>query len=273
MVIQGAAAAVPRLKTKLRPLALALVLTLGTAACLPPAQAGGWPVFDVSNLMEMIVEKIGTIEQWGVDNQKQIEHLQQMIKGNDLAQLNSNLNNLTSWGELQSVYQDTMSRIYAAQALWQEYEKMADFFSSLKTTEAWMYCLQQDSSCNFDQYFELIDETIIAMSKNAVSNAQKMQSNLQQKANVLKQLQLEGQHAQGHADILDNLSKINAETSSSLLDLNSQSAQLVELISREQAGEAVSRQAALAREENFASKGSYQGEDHVSLTLPGSFLR
>lgn len=248
--------------------ALVTLLSAGTLT-LPLEQAqAAYTVFDPQNLAEMLTEKVSTIEQWGVDNMKQIEQLQELVKGNNLAQVNSSLNNLSSWDELKQVYEETMAQIYAVQSLWREYEAMADFLSSLNSTEAWLYCLQQNSTCNFDQYFELIDKTIVTFSQNSVLNAQKMQQHLQSKAQNLKQLQLEGQKAQGHADILDNLAKINTETASSLIALNSQSAQLVELISREQANEAVTRQATLARQQAFAEKGGYNGERHVELRLP-----
>lgn len=246
----------------------AALLTAGGAA-LPVREAqAGWPVFDAQNLTEMVIEKIAMIQQWGVDNMKQIEQLQELVKGNNFAQINSTLNNIGSWNEIKKVYEETMAQIYAVQSLWKEYEAMAEFLSSLNSTEAWMYCLQKDSTCNFDQYFELIDKTIVTFSQSSILNARKMQQNLQTKAQSLKQLQLEGQSAKGHADILDNLAKINTETASSLIALNSQSAQLVELISREQANDAVTRQATLARQQAFAERGGYQGEQHVDLLLP-----
>lgn len=236
-----------------------------------PAASAGLPVFDSSNLTEMVVQKIATIEQWGIDNQKQIEQLQQLMRANELTAVNSALNQQGSWAAVGSVFDASLTQIYAVQSLWREYEKAADFFSSLKTTEAWLYCLKQGSSCSFDRYFKLIDENVITQSQGAAQNAQQMQQNLQRKAELLKTLKSEAVTVEGHADLLDNLSRINAETASSLIDLNSQSAQLIELISRDQLNEAAARQALQARQEAFADKGDYPGETHVDLTLPTSF--
>ncbi len=236
-----------------------------------PALASGLPVFDASNLTEMVVQKIATIEQWGIDNQKQIEQLQQLQRANDLTAVNSALNQQSSWSTVSSVFDSSLTQLYAVQSLWQEYEKAASFFSSMKTTDAWLYCLKQNSSCSFDRYFKLIDENVITASQGAAQNAQQQLQNLQRKTELLKSLKSEAVKVEGHADLLDNLSKINAETASSLIELNAQSAQLIELISRDQLNEAATRQAQQARQEAFADKGDYPGESHVDLTLPTSF--
>ena len=202
---------IKRLSKSCSVLTAAAAVGLGVLLTAASPRAAALTVFDPQNLAEMLVENISTIEQWGVDNQKQIEHLTELRRANDLSEINSALTMQDSWNEIEAMRAESLQLVNAAAAMWRQYGDLAQFFSS----------------------------------------------------DVLKELKTEGRNVQGQAEILDNLSKINAETASSLIDLNQQSTVLVQLVSQNQALRADERQAQRAKSQAFRTTDGWgRGPDN-----------
>ena len=241
---------IKRLSKSCSVLTAAAAVGLGVLLTAASPRAAALTVFDPQNLAEMLVENISTIEQWGVDNQKQIEHLTELRRANDLSEINSALTMQDSWNEIEAMRAESLQLVNAAAAMWRQYGDLAQFFSSMKSADAWVACFKS-AQCSFERYMQDIDEQLIESAEAAAVLSQDMQGHLKQKADVLKELKTEGRNVQGQAEILDNLSKINAETASSLIDLNQQSTVLVQLVSQNQALRADERQAQRAKSQAF----------------------
>lgn len=244
----------------------------GTALCfvfallMSPAAQAGWPVFDAQNWMENMLHKVAAIEEWGVDNQKQIEHLQEMQRTNEWAKVNTELHNSESWQDIERIEQQTMVMVQASRTLWQELETFASYVEIFKQAEAWEKCFKA-KYCDFGTYLEQLDDLLMVSAREAAFNAGDMQEHMQQKAETLKALSAAGRKAQGQADLLDNLSRINTETAASLIDLNTQTSALLQMLGNEFSARS-SRQQGL-REQSRAfrtSKGTWHHE-HVDLRI------
>ncbi len=253
---------IKRLSKSCSVLTAAAAVGLGVLLTAASPRAAALTVFDPQNLAEMLVENISTIEQWGVDNQKQIEHLTELRRANDLSEINSALTMQDSWNEIEAMRAESLQLVNAAAAMWRQYGDLAQFFSSMKSADAWVACFKS-AQCSFERYMQDIDEQLIESAEAAAVLSQDMQGHLKQKADVLKELKTEGRNVQGQAEILDNLSKINAETASSLIDLNQQSTVLVQLVSQNQALRADERQAQRAKSQAFRTTDGWgRGPDN-----------
>ncbi len=231
-----------------------------------PVQAG-LAVFDAQNLAQMLTDSIGTIEQWGIDNEKQLQQLQQLLEGNEIARLNSTLGHLESWALIDKARADSLALVHSASAVWREYGDLSDFIASFETAQAWESCFRR-GQCSFESYLQDLDEFTVQSAREQAQQAERMQQHLAEQAQLLKSLKTEGQGAVGQAEVLDNMAKINAQTASSMVSLNSQSAQLLSLISKEQAQRASERQVFSAQEEAFVDDSQWVRQSHLDLTLP-----
>ena len=230
------------------------------------AQAA-FAVFDAQNLMQMLTDNIATVEQWGIDNQKQLEQLQQLIQSNTWAQTNSTLNQRASWQVVETARQETLALVHATSSIWQQCGQLSRFLATMKSSEAWLACARS-GSCSFENYLRDLDESTVKIAQNAAAYAERMQVHLGQKAQALERLKTNGQTAKGQADIMDNMSKINAEIASSMIDLNGQSTQLISLITKAQALKADERQSFMAQEQYFEAKTGWHSQPHLEMTLP-----
>ncbi len=226
-----------------------------------------YPVFDTQNLMQMLTENVATIEQWGVDNQQQIAQLNELVQSNTLAKANSTLNFGANWEMIDKARAETFALVNAASTIWQQFGRLSRLIADMKSADAWMACARS-GSCSFERYLQDIDEATVKIAQVAAEQAERMQTHLGKKAQVLQELKAQGQSAQGHADILDNLSQISSETAASLIDLNGQSTQLISLITKDQAQQADERQAFMAQEQYFELADGWKRQPHFDLTLP-----
>ena len=210
---------------------------LAAALCLSPGSsraAGAQAVFDMKSYQESLTQKLQNVEQWNIQNKNDLEQLSAMQSSYDLQVQNSTKNNAQTWDGLESVKDDTANLLSASKALWEEYGSASQYYASFKKSEYWQQCLAA-GNCLEDGSLSEQDEATISFALKAYKSADLAQEQLDAKLEALNELSSEAKGAQSFADNIDVLSKINTNTASMLLDLNSQISTMVQIFSHDMA--------------------------------------
>ena len=209
--------------------ALTAVLLLHGAA-MPEAHASWYSVFDSKSYQESLKQKQQRLEQWEIQNEKDIEKLSALQDSLELQVENSTWNNKETWSGLEEVRENTANLVSASRALWEEYGSASQYYASYKKASYWQQCLELDN-CLEDDSLSAQDEASISFALKAYKSADLALEQLDAKLEALNELSAEAHDAQSFADSLDVLAKINTGTASALLELNTQVSTMVQVFS------------------------------------------
>lgn len=197
---------------------------------VPAAQASWYSVFDSKSYQENLKQKQQRLEQWEIQNEKDLEKLSALQDSLELQTANSTWNNKETWSGLEEVKQNTANLVSASRALWEEYGSASQYYASYKKASYWQQCLELDN-CLEDDSLSAQDEASISFALKAYKSADLALEQLDAKLEALEELSDEARDAQGFADSLDVLAKINTGTASALLELNTQVSTMVQVFS------------------------------------------
>lgn len=237
---------------------------------LVSGQACGFTVFDPTNLAENITMRILSLQQWSEDNQTQISQLSKLQSQYDLDKKNFEMPNLNQWSKINTVNEDTLTLVSAAGDLWTEFGDLNRYLASFKKAEAWESCFKSER-CTFNTLLRELDSSAIGSAAVAVQNAAAMQYKLKRQAQELTYLIKQAEQSGGQASTLDTLSKINASTSMSLMDLNTQISSLLELFSHQVMQTANERVANSKAGESFYSGAANPTFTHFDIDFTAEF--
>lgn len=177
-------------------------------------------------------QKVETAKQWSIVNENKIKELMFLEMDNDINTKNFTMDNKDSWEQIQRLNDNTLSFLLAINNLWGEYKNVNSFISSAKQNEAWLNCIKESSNCDLKNTLNYLDSASITFASNTYKNTEMIQEKIKDKINNLKNLSYESFKANGLNSTLDAMSKINAEASDSLNDLNLQMNTLLKLFSQ-----------------------------------------
>lgn len=183
-----------------------------------------------NNDKEVAEFKAATIEQWSIDNQHQIAQLKEMVKTNKFFDENSKKPNAKQWEKLKEIQNKTLNVLHASHTLADVIEKENELFIAKEKEEAWKKCTQI-ALCHFQDAYNFFNKTRANQNLTVIKNAKSFKNNINDQIKNLNDISTESLEAKGLAANLDAMSKINAQTSNSLADLNSQFATIVEMMS------------------------------------------
>ena len=183
-----------------------------------------------NNDREVSEFKAATIEQWSIDNQHQIAQLKEMVKTNQFFDENSKKPNAKQWDKLKEIHKNTLNVLHASHAIADVMEKKNELFISQEKVQAWQKCAQK-SFCALQDAHNFFNKTRALQNLEAIKNAKTFKNNINAQIKNLNDMSTESLEAKGLAANLDAMSKINAQTSNSLVDLNSQFATIIEMMS------------------------------------------
>lgn len=189
-------------------------------------------VVDLSALHASMEQRKDNLEQWAIQNQKDIEKLKALEASYDLELKNSTKNHSQSWEHFNSLNLNTQNLLKASAALWEEYGNANLYVATFKKSDYWKRCLEHNN-CQTKESMQYIDEKSIDFATKAYLSADVAKDNLKNQLEILDNLVQEAQTSQGYADNLDAIAKINSQTAVSLQELNAQISTMLQLLSHD----------------------------------------
>lgn len=193
------------------------------------------PVIDAAAISESISQKIVAIEQWAKDNINQAKQIEELLQGNNILTDTQELMNNNyamdfkhSWDQVSNLQNQSLALLYASKSLWEEYGSAQQYYAAFQKSRSWEQCMK-GRHCTFAKALKNLEDSSISQSLQAYHNAESMNQKLNEQIHSLMQLVNESKNNKSQAGTLDALSKINGSVASSMIDLNSQLAQMTKL--------------------------------------------
>lgn len=227
---------------------------------------------DQTRLLRDISEKmsaqLSTLRQWSNENSKQAEILlAQTDTAMDLADIDHRRPNAQTWNNINTLNQNSLGLLQASQSLWDSYGSFNAYLASYKKAEAWQKCRQTNKNCSFRDVLNTMDTKSVEIATRAVQNAEASKNTIATKIQMLESLSFEARSAEGLGSGLDALSKVNAASAASLVDLNNGINTMLQIQAHESAN---AHTLAIAQEEGsrqILEGGHYVQSPHLQLRI------
>lgn len=163
--------------------------------------------------------QIDTLRVWSAENTRQAEYLRnQSDHAMALAKYDHLKPDVQTWSAVDSLNEKSLGLLHATQSLWESYGSFNSFLASVKKAKAWQDCgLQQ--KCSFREVLSQMDSSSVEVAVKAAQSAEISQQNIAEQIKRLESFAFEARSSDGLAAGLDALSKVNAASAASLVDL------------------------------------------------------
>lgn len=217
-------------------LAIALAVTLSFRGCAPATASEDTRV--LNEIAEKLGSQLDTLRSWSESNQQSAQVLlEQSNTAMQMAEYDHLKPNADTWDKVEELNEQSLGLLHATSSLWESYGTFSAYLASHKKAEAWQKCLEQKGAyCSFRDALEELDTNTIDAATQAAKSAEESQSVIEDQIAKLESLSFEARGAEGLGAGLDTLSKVNAASASSLINLNNGIYTMIKLQAHETAG-------------------------------------
>lgn len=247
--------------------ACALALALIGWGCAPAAASEDSAV--LHEIAGKLQKQLNTLQSWSASNQQSAQVLlQQSNAAMNMAVKDHMKPNEKTWSEVEELNEKSLGLLHATSALWQSYGDFQNYLASYKKAEAWKKCLDRTGeNCTFRDALSELDTKSIDYATQAAKSAEESQSVIEDQIAKLESLSLEGRMADGLGAGIDTLSKVNAASASSLINLNNGIYTMIKLQAHETAGRHNLSMAEEAGTKQLLTGGERVSSPHYELRI------
>lgn len=199
--------------------------------------------------------QLDTLRSWSQENNAHARDLLNKTNAaKDLAIRDHLKPDPSTWAEVDALNEKSLGLLHASSALWQSYGNFNAYLASFNRAEAWSQCAAQKNRCSFKDAIVKLDSRSVEYATQAVQAAEISQQAISEQIRKLESFAFQARSSEGLSSGIDALSKVNAASAASLVDLTNGINTMLKI----QAHEAASAHTlALAQEEG--SKQILQG--------------
>ncbi len=164
--------------------------------------------------------QLDTLRAWSADNSRQAGYLlEQSDAAMAMAQHDHIKPDARTWSAIDDLNEQSLGLLHATQSLWESYGNFNSYLASVKKAQAWQSCSKQQH-CSFRDAVSNMDTNSVEVAVKAAKSAELSQKNIAEQIKKLEAFAFEARNSEGLAAGIDALSKVNAASAASLVDLS-----------------------------------------------------